>query len=73
MSGAGAAGRLPALSHAQNDAFVVVNRLLKKGDEVYWLPKGGAGLEGPGTMFVPARPQTAELAEEARRGISGFA
>jgi hypothetical protein len=31
-------------SHAQNDAFVAVNRLLKNGEEVYWLtkPVGGA-------------------------------
>ncbi len=58
------------LSAAQNDSFILVNRLLKNGDEVYRLPKGGAGLEGPGTLFVPARPQNAELVAKARRGIS---
>jgi hypothetical protein len=70
------AGPTPAvgylLSHQQNDAFIVVNRLLKNGDEVYWLkqPVTLAGHNvGPGTMYVPARPQTRPLLEQAASGL----
>jgi len=52
---ANAAGYL--VSHAQNDAFIAVNRLLKNGDEVYWTTQASANAAA-GTMFVPARPQT---------------
>ena len=27
------------ISHQMNDSFILVNRLLKNGDEVYWLKK----------------------------------
>jgi hypothetical protein len=64
-------------SHAQNDSFVAVNRLLKNGDEVYWLTKpvagaagagasaGAAGAGAPGTMYVTAKPQTAAVLKKA--------
>jgi hypothetical protein len=59
------------LTHAQNDAFIVVNRLMKNGDEVYWL-KGGinsdaAGPAGwaPGVMYIPARPETLPVLKKA--------
>ncbi len=61
-----AAGYL--ISHQQNDAFILVNRLLKNGDEVYWLkqPATLAGHNtGAGTMFVPSRPQTRALLDKA--------
>ncbi|HEV2687487.1 MAG TPA: M14 metallopeptidase family protein [Bryobacteraceae bacterium] len=64
--GSGSAGYL--MSHQQNDAFIVVNRLLKNGDEVYWLkqPVTLAGKNpGPGTMYVPARAQNRALLEKA--------
>jgi hypothetical protein len=51
---AGAAGYL--ISHHQNDAFVVANRLLRAGAEVYWPADrsvGGAAT-ATGAMFVPA-------------------
>jgi Zinc carboxypeptidase len=56
------------ISHQQNDSFVLVNRLLKNGDDVYWLEKpvavaGHAASDG--TMYVPARPQTRPLMERA--------
>jgi hypothetical protein len=60
------------ISHQQNDAFVVVNRLLKNGDEVYWLKKPStlAGRNvGAGTMFVPARAQTRPILEKAAAGL----
>ena len=66
IAGSGTAGYL--ISHQQNDAFILVNRLLKNGDEVYWLktPVKLAGRDaGAGTMFVPARPQTRALLQKA--------
>ncbi len=56
------------VSHEQNDSFILVNRLLKNGDEVYWLkqPVDLAGRrEGAGTMYVPARAQTRPILERA--------
>ncbi len=56
------------ISHAVNDSFLVINRLLKNGDEVYWLknPMTVAGRsEGPGTMYVPARAATRPILEKA--------
>jgi hypothetical protein len=44
-------------SHAQNDAFVAVNRLVKNGDQVYWL--------SPEHMYVAARPQTMAVLKKA--------
>ncbi len=55
------------LSHQVNDAFVAVNRLLKAGDEVYWL-KAASTINGhsypAGTMYVPARPSTLAIVEK---------
>jgi len=56
------------ISHEQNDAFKVINRLLKNGDEVYWLkdPVTVAGKKlGAGTLYVPARAQTRPLLDKA--------
>ncbi len=56
------------ISHQQNDAFILVNRLLKNGDDVYWIEKPTtlAGRPvGAGTMYVPARAQTRPLMERA--------
>jgi hypothetical protein len=58
------------LTHAQNDAFIVVNRLMKNGDEVYWLKAAVTGQTGPagwapGTMYIPARPETAAVLKKA--------
>ena len=64
--GSGSAGYL--IDHQQNDAFILVNRLLKNGDEVYWLkqPVKLAGRDvGAGTMFVPAGPKTSAVIRKA--------
>ncbi len=56
------------LSHEVNDSFVVINRLLKNGDEVYWLKDSITALGrklGPGTIWVPARAQTRAILETA--------
>lgn len=60
------------ISHAQNDSFIAVNRLLKNGDDVYWL-KQAATLEGrkvgPGTMYVPARNGVRPILEKAAEDL----
>jgi hypothetical protein len=56
------------ISHEVNDAFVAVNRLLKNGDEVWWLKQAvaaGGRQFGPGAMWVPARSSTRALLEKA--------
>ncbi len=54
----GAAGYL--LSHATNDAFIAMNRLLARGEEVYWLTgqpsqESGASSQTSGDRPVPVR------------------
>ena len=63
----GAAGYL--MSHDENDAFTVMNRVFKSGGEVYWLrsPVQTGGKTYPaGTFFIPAA--SAGGAAEVRGG-----
>ena len=57
------------LSHAVNDAFVAVNRVLKGNGEIYWVKNGGAQ---QGSFFIPnaggARQTLDRLARE--RGLT---
>ncbi|HJZ68979.1 MAG TPA: M14 metallopeptidase family protein, partial [Blastocatellia bacterium] len=55
---ANAAGYL--LDHRVNDSIIAVNRLLKDGEEVYWLkqPINGEKSYGPGAIFISAKPTT---------------
>jgi hypothetical protein len=50
------------LSHRVNDGFIAINRLLKAGDEVYWVKQpqtvGGTTLEA-GTFYIPSKSGTA--------------
>jgi hypothetical protein len=67
---AGAAGFL--LDHRVNDTFVAINRLLKAGEEVYWLKAGfeaGGKTYPAGTIYVSARPSAAVLLQNAAREI----
>ena len=66
-SGSGAAGYL--MSHEENDAFTVINRVFKAGGEVYWLksPVQADGKTYPaGTFFVPASVARRSLQKSAR-------
>jgi hypothetical protein len=47
-----AAGYL--MSHAPNDAFIAINRLLAAGEEVEWLTTGARG----GSFYIATRPST---------------
>ena len=67
---AGAAGFL--LDHRVNDTFVAINRLLKAGEEVYWLKadfEAGGKTYPAGTIYVPATPSAAVLLQNAAREI----
>jgi hypothetical protein len=55
------------VSHHQNDAFIAVNRLLKAGEDVYWLKDrsvGGAP-NGTGAMFIATGGSTRSVLERA--------
>ncbi len=51
------------LSHQTNDSFIAINRLLKDGEEVFWIKqplKMNAETTLPaGTIVIPAKPTTA--------------
>ncbi len=72
-AGAGAAGYL--LSHQVNDAFVGTTRLLKAGEEVYWLktPFSANGKTYPvGTIYIPNKATTRAVIDKvaAEVGLS---
>jgi hypothetical protein len=49
------------LSHAVNDSFIAVNRLLKSNEDVYWLKtafKAYGKTYPAGTHFISAKPAT---------------
>ena len=51
------------LTHAVNDAFIAVNRLLGDEEDVYWLREAlvvNGKTYRPGTMYIPAKANTAE-------------
>jgi hypothetical protein len=60
------------ISHEMNDAFIVVNRLLKSGDAVFWQKQpvqvNGRTL-GPGTMWIPDRAGVRALLDKATREL----
>lgn len=61
------------ISHELNDSFVAVNRLLKAGEEVYWLKQpitvNGKTFKA-GAVYVPAKPSTRPLLIALRRDLS---
>jgi hypothetical protein len=66
----GAAGYL--LSHKVNDSFIVMNRLLKAGADVYWLKDeqtvDGKAL-GTGTIWVTASATATPIIEQAAKEL----
>jgi len=66
----GAAGYL--LDHRVNDTFVAINRLLKEGEEVFWLKadfEAGGKSYPAGTIYVPAKPPAATLLQKAAKEL----
>ena len=66
------------LSHRVNNSFILVNRLLQKGCEVYWLksPMEVEGRQlGAGAIWVPANASAREVLESGTKelGLSAYA
>jgi hypothetical protein len=55
------------MSHHQNDAFTAVGRLLAAGEEVFWPDDRllGNTADGAGVMFIPSRPATRAILDQA--------
>lgn len=54
------------VSHAANDAFTAVNRLLKAGEEVFFVgDRRWQNQNGRGVMFITARPSTLAVLKQA--------
>jgi hypothetical protein len=56
------------IDHRINDSFITVNRLLKSGEEVYWLksPAAAGGRTFPaGAVFIPAGRETRRRLEQS--------
>lgn len=65
-----------AIPHKLNDAFAVVNRLLKAGEEVYFVGnRRWQSADGTGAIFVAAKPTTAAILQKAATdlGVSATA
>jgi hypothetical protein len=66
------------ISHKINDSFIIMNRLLKDGDDVYWTideqTVNGKGL-GTGTMWIPASAKAKAILEKGGQelGVPVFA
>ena len=55
-----------AIAHRQNDAFTVVNRLLKAGEEAYFVAdRRWQSADGTGAIYVPAKASTAAVLQKA--------
>jgi len=65
----GAAGYL--VNQHQNDAVIAVNRLLKMGQDVFWLDDRtiGAGSEGSGAIYLPATLSTSAALERTAKEL----
>jgi hypothetical protein len=54
------------VSHGVNDAFVAVNRLLKAGEEVFFVrDRSWQSADGTGAIFITARPSTLAVLKTA--------
>ena len=52
--------------HRENDAFIAVNRLLKAGEEVFFVgDRSFQSQDGTGVMFITAKPSTAAVLQKA--------
>jgi hypothetical protein len=66
------------LSHRVNDSFILVNRLLKQGCDVYWLKfavPAGAGDPAAGAVWIPATKAARAVLEAGTKelGVNAYA
>ncbi len=55
-----------AIAHKHNDAFIVVNRLLKAGEEAFFVAdRTWQSSDGTGAIYVPAKASTAAVLQKA--------
>jgi hypothetical protein len=65
---AGAVGY--TVSHAVNDAFIAVNRLVKAGEEVFFVrDRSWQSSDGTGVMFITAKPSTLGVLKTAANDL----
>lgn len=59
------------ISHRINNSFILTNRLLKAGCEVYWLPSAptAASRLGNGVLWVPASSTSTPIVEAAAKSL----
>jgi hypothetical protein len=57
------------LSHQINNSFIVVNRLLKAGCDVYWLAAPAGPDPAPGAIWVPASAKAAGIVTAAAKEL----
>jgi len=60
------------VSHQVNDSFILVNRLLKNNEEIYWMKKPFTALGKAfpaGTMYIPAKPSVLPVLEKAAKEL----
>lgn len=58
------------VSHGSNDAFVAVNRLLKAGEEVFFVrDRAWQSADETGVIFITARPSTAAVLKTAANDL----
>jgi hypothetical protein len=62
----GAAGAGYLVSHMANDSFVLVNRLMKAKQDVYWMRDEVKGVPymGPGTLYIPRTAQAKSILDQ---------
>ena len=56
------------ISHRENNSFILSNRLLKAGAQVYWLKKDDRNM-GTGTLWVPSGNGVAALLTKATKDL----
>jgi len=61
------------ISHMVNDTFILTNRLIKAGQEVYWIKDGVSEIPymGPGTLYVPNTAESKAIVAQAAASL-GF-
>ncbi len=60
------------IDHRINDAAILTNRLLKAGEDVYWMMapiQAGGKIYPPGALFVPAKATVLPILEKAVRDL----
>ncbi|MGD8277089.1 MAG: M14 family metallopeptidase [Gemmatimonadota bacterium] len=66
ITGSGRAGWL--LGHQTNDAFIVINRLMKAGEDAFWMAEPFGSYEA-GTFFIPSSGRAGDIVQTAAQEL----